>query len=241
MILVSLFLLTESSGPWNEEEQMAATQTVTDSYGTYYYIDSASSADRLTWPQMQTNATYFYNYCASKYPTWTLEAISAILGNVQSEGIMNPSQWEYGYGMSPDWGYGLVQWTPGSKFLNWCTENNLERTAMSSNIDRLEYERSTGIQYYATASYNFSFTSFLTEEHTVDELARAWLYNYERPGDPAATESIRVSQANTWYEFLSGQEPDPPDPPDPPGPGPDPTPLPSTGFKPCYYHRRKYD
>lgn len=234
-----LFLVLAVLPLSTEVDDMATTQSVTDQYGTYYYIDSSSSRDRLTWEQMQTNATYFKHYCDTNYPTWTLEAISAILGNVQSEGIMNPSQWEYGYGMSTDYGYGIVQWTPAAKYLDWAEANNFDRTALQYQIARLDFERQQGLQYYPTTAYNFSFTSFLTEAHTVDELARAWLYNYERPGDPAASEAIRVSQANTWFEYLSGDEPDPPIPPDPP-PEP-PTPIASSGLKPCYYHRRRYD
>lgn len=220
-----------------------ATQQVTDSFGTYYYIDSASSKDVLTWSQMQSNAKYFYNYCNFNYPNWTLNAISAILGNIQSEGIMNPSQWEYGYGMSLQYGYGLVQWTPATKYLNWCDENSYQRTAIISAILRLEYERSTGIQYYATSKYNFSFTSYLTDEtRTVDTLARAWLYNYERPLDPAASEETRVSNAETWYKFLSGSEPEPPTPPEPPLPPLPPEPQgASKRLKPCYYHRNIWE
>lgn len=220
-----------------------ATQSVTDAYGTYYYIDSASSRERLTWSQMQTNATYFHTYVAANHPTWTLNAMAAILGNVQSEGIMNPAQWEYGYGQSTAYGYGLVQWTPATKYLDWCTSTNKDRLAMGTAVDRFEWERANGEQYYPTSKYNITFTSFLTDSsHSVDTLARAWLYNYERPADPASTEGLRVSQANTWYEFLSGEEPDPPTPPDPPDPPIPPEPMTGTKrLKPCYYHKFKWD
>lgn len=220
-----------------------ATEQVTDGYGTYYYIDSASSKLVLTWDQMQSNAKYFYAYVKANYPTWCLNAICAILGNIQSEGIMNPSQWEYGYGQSLQYGYGLVQWTPATKYLNWVDENHYNRTAMIPAILRLEYERATGIQYYATSKYNFSFTSYLTDDsRSVDTLARAWLYNYERPLDPAASESTRVTNAERWYGILSGEDPNPPTPPGPPEPPLPPEPeTAAKRLKPCYYHRWKYD
>lgn len=189
--------------------------TVTDGYGTYYYIDSSSSRYRLTWEQMLTNGTYFHNYCADEYPDWTLQAISAMLGNIQSEGIMNPSQWEYGRNQSLDYGYGLVQWTPATKFLNWAEENGYVRTKISAQIERIAYEAANGIQWISTSDYPVSFEEFLSSEDAPATLASAWLYNYERPKYPGQTESSRRNQANVWYEYLSGEEPQPPQPPVP--------------------------
>ena len=34
-------------------------------------------------------------------------------------------------------------------------------------------------------------------------MALAWLYNYERPGDPGATKQDRIDAANYWYGILS--------------------------------------
>lgn len=195
---------------------MAETVTVDGTYGTYYYIDSSSSKDVLTWSQMQANSKYIYSWCTDKQPTWTLNAISAILGNMQSEGALNPSQWEYGKNKSLDYGYGLVQWTPATKFLDWAKENGLDNKSIDAEMQRLEYERANGIQYYKTGTYNYSFTEFLTGNRSVSELAAAWLYNYERPKNPAATKQQRINQANTWYKFLSGEDPNPPEPPVPP-------------------------
>lgn len=189
--------------------------TVNDEYGTYYYIDSSSSRDRLSWEQMLSNGTYFRNYCADKYPDWTLQAISAMLGNIQSEGIMNPSQWEYGRNKSLDYGYGLVQWTPATKFLNWAQENGYSRTQISGQVERIGYEAANSIQWISATSYPMSFEDFLSSEDSPSTLASTWLYNYERPKYPGQTEQARRNQANVWYEYLSGEEPDPPHPPIP--------------------------
>lgn len=202
---------------------MAETITVNSAYGTYYYIDSASASDVLTTEEMETNVQCMYNVISNRYPSWTVEAIAALCGNAQSEGALNPNQWEYGYGKSLSHGYGLWQWTPATKFLDWCTANSYPNNDILHQVIRLEYERASKIQYYQTSKYPFSFTSFLEGQHSVDELARAWLYNYERPGDPAASEIIRVERSNRWYAFLTGTEPEPPDPdfpdPDVPDPG----------------------
>lgn len=45
---------------------------------------------------------------------WTKQSVAGILGNIQSESGLNPDIW------SGDGGYGLVQWTPGSKLIDWC-------------------------------------------------------------------------------------------------------------------------
>lgn len=200
---------------------MANTIETTGRYGKYYYIDSSNSADRLTNAQMETNATYIYSWCRGEQPTWTGEAIAAICGNMQSEGILNPAQWEYGKNKRPTSGYGLVQWTPSTNFTDWANSEGLNVKAIDSQMQRIEYERVNGLQYYKTSAYNFSFTDFLTGNHTVDELARAWLYNYERPANPAGSEAIRVQRAENWYRVFEGEEPTPPGPnpgPDPPNP-----------------------
>lgn len=205
---------------------MAETVEVKSAYGTYYYIDSASQKDVLTTAQMEANVQVLFNVIADKFPSWRVEAIAALCGNAQSEGALNPNQWQYGYNKDPEQGYGLWQWTPATKFLDWCTENSYPNNDILHQVLRLEFERETKIQYYKTDKYPFSFTSFLEEEHSVDELARAWLYNYERPKDPASSESIRVERSNRWYEFLTGTSPEPPGPD--PDPDPDPQPEPKT-------------
>lgn len=197
---------------------MADVVEINDSYGTYYYIDSSSSRDVLSWAQMQGNATYFYTYASSNYPGWTLNAISAMLGNIQSEGIMNPSQWEYGRNKSTKYGYGLVQWTPATKFLGWADENGISRTSMGGQVERIGWEAANGAQWIETTKWPISFAEFLGSDMAVSDLASAWLYNYERPKNPESTEEVRQSRAETWYKFLSGIDPDPPDP-GPPDPG----------------------
>lgn len=207
---------------------MAEHVKVTDEFGDYYYIYSSSSKDVLTWKEKTENATYIYNFCRASFPTWTDKAIAAILGNVQSEGILNPAQWEYGKNERPSSGYGLVQWTPSTKFIDWAKGQALSITAISTQIKRLEYERKEGLQYYKTSAYPLTFTEFLSSSKSADYLAAAWLYNYERPANPQATISVRKRQALEWYKFITGIEPAPPDP------GPKPTNL-RKGMPILYY------
>lgn len=212
---------------------MATAVKVEDNYGAYYYIDSSSQRDVLTGTQMEANVSYIAVYCHTNYPTWTDNAIAAMCGNFRWEGILNPSQWQYGLGMSLDGGYGLGQWTPATKLLNWLSTLGIARTAISGQIDRVEWERANGEQYYKTASYPLTFTEFLTSTESPEYLASAWLYNWERPGDPGATESKRRTSAREWYDYITGGiiPPDPPDPPITTGKG-----LPI-----WMYHKNKYE
>lgn len=195
---------------------MADPVHVTDAFGSYWYINSDKVADRLSNSQMEENVTYIYNYIVSHYPTWTKSAIAAMCGNSESEGVLNPSQWQYGGGMKPGSGYGLFQWTPSTKYIQWAGDLHYDRTWMYAQIIRIEYERANRIQYYKTKDYPISFNDFLTGDYTPEYLAKAWLYNYERPADPAASEATRVARSKKWYEFIGGQ----------PGPGPGPGPSP---------------
>lgn len=198
---------------------MADTVTVNGTYGVYYYIDSSSSRDVLSWNQMCVNAKYFYSAVADIAPDWTLNAVSAMLGNIRYEGIMNPSQWQYGLNKSLNGGYGLVQWTPATKFIDWAAQQGFSRTSMDAEVMRIKYEvDNPSVQWIKTSKYPLSFEEFVTSQETPEYLASVWLYNYERPKDPLSTEKYRKEMARTWYEYLGGEDPDPPDPPEPPTP-----------------------
>lgn len=214
---------------------MAEVVLVTDSYGAYYYIDSSSSKDVLTRAQRDENALYIRNYCAAIYPSWTVNAVSAICGNFAHEGIMNPSQWEYGRGMSTKYGFGLGQWTPATKILNYLSGLGLPNYSIQGQMDRVNYESvNPGTQWIATSSYNLSMIEFLSSVESPAWLASAWLYDWERPKNPTSTEGIRQQEAEYYYQLFTGSEPPDP-PPVPPEPGI------KARMKPCFYHRYKYN
>ena len=66
--------------------------------------------------EMQNNAVLIWNYFKSQ--GWTLNSVAAMLGNMQSESTINPGIWE---NLDPiiSNGYGLVQWTPSTKYSEW--------------------------------------------------------------------------------------------------------------------------
>lgn len=170
----------------------------------------------LTKEEMEINATYIYNYLGAL--GWTANAIAGLLGNLQAESTINPGRYQ---GDDPSGaGWGLAQWTPKSKYTNWCDENGLVWYEMDSALKRLIYEMDEGIQFYKTDSYPITFKQFAVSEREPYWLGGAFLCNYERPAsvlyDPdsetydehlakrAASIQRRGNMANRWYEFLTG-------------------------------------
>ena len=73
--------------------------------GNYYLSES----------EMKNNAEMFYDRMRGY--GFSLNAIAGILGNVQYESSINPGIWE---SLDPyEGGYGLVQWTPYTKYSEW--------------------------------------------------------------------------------------------------------------------------
>lgn len=150
----------------------------------------------LSEAEMQNNAQLFYNNL--KGAGASINLISGILGNAQSESTINPGRTEVGGGG----GYGLLQWTPASKLIDWCNANGLNPADGDAQCARIRFEKDTGIQWGATGSYPLSFAQAWTSGESPEYLASAFLYNYERPLDPGATEIYRQSQARYWYNYL---------------------------------------
>ena len=207
----------------------------TGSYGKYYGSPWGSSSP-CNSSQMATNAKYIYAYLKAK--GWTANAVAGLLGNMQAESSINPGRWQSDkVDVGP--AYGIVQWDPHSKYINWCSEQGYsDPSEMDNNLARIIYELENQIQWYATSKYNFSFSEFATSKESPAYLGAAFVLNYERPADQSeSVQNYRGSLATAWYEVIIGTEPDNPDPdnPDPDNPNPD---NPEGGFG--TFKRRKY-
>lgn len=184
----------------------------------------------LNQSQMETNAIYIRNYLANR--GWTLNAIAGMLGNTQVESSHNPGIWQNLDEGNRNLGFGLVQWTPATKYLDWADANGYVRGSMEGNLQRILWELANGVQYYPTASYPETFREFTQSTKTAYYLGGAFLYNYERPKTPDPVS--RGNNATLWYNFLLGTEP--PDPP-PIDPWPWPPSTEKRGMPPWMYHR----
>ena len=169
---------------------------------------------------------------------WTVNAVSGLLGNIHVESHYNP--WRYqsddvqSFVSSQTWelGYGLVQFSPCRKYLH--NPQTSGYTGFDPNFSDRQGQPWDGMaqcyaidglpgQWIPTSSYPMSYAEFKSSTGNPGDLAMAFLLNYERPGDPSATETTRREMANYWYQYLSGQEPPGPGPG--PGPGPEPPPV----------------
>lgn len=186
--------------------------------GTYgnYYGSYIGESEPLTSAEMGVNAQYIYSYLTNK--GWTINAICGMLGNIQAESSMNPGRWQSEDVGNSSMGYGLVQWTPATKYIEWANAQSFtDYSEMDSNLARIIYEVENNLQWIATGSYNYSFKEFSTSNLTVSELAVAFLLNYERPADQSASvQAYRSSLAEAWYSTLTGSTPSTPDTPDTP-------------------------
>src|SRR5699024_12758930 len=90
---------------------------------------------------------------ADHFNGWSPESISALCGNMRHESSVNPNMYEFGYDWSADRGFGLVQWTPRSKYWNWALNNGYKESELrngNAQLDRIDYEMAKGIQWIAT-------------------------------------------------------------------------------------------
>lgn len=163
--------------------------------------DVTSGNFYLNRSQMQKNALYIYAYLRGM--GWTLEAIAAMLGNMEAESTINPGIWQNLDQGNYNGGFGLVQWTPATKYFDWCEENNLSPTDIDANLKRIIYEVENGLQWIPTAAHGMTFQAFTQSTAAVGTLAKAFLLNYERPADQSAeVQAYRAELAEYWYSFL---------------------------------------
>lgn len=167
------------------------------------------SANRfLTLAEMKVNAQYIMNYLLPL--GWTKNAISGMLGNMQTESTINPGIWESLDEGNMSRGFGLVQWTPASKYTNWADLNGLAWGDMDSNLLRILYEVEENIQWIHPS---MTFYQFTQSTDTPYNLGLMFLQYYERPADP--DQPNRGTQAEYWFNTLDGGGVvDPPDEPD---------------------------
>lgn len=183
-----------------------------------YYGNTYSTSNPLTKSQMEVNALYIYSYL--KHEGWSENAISALLGNMQAESTINPGRWQSDRvgGDSSGHGYGMVQWTPYTKYTNWCESAGYgDPSEMDSNLARIMYEVENNIQWYGTGDYyGMSFEEFSKSDESVGYLAVGFLLCYERPADQSASvQAYRKGLAEDWYTYLTGREPIDPNPDNP--------------------------
>lgn len=159
-----------------------------------------SSNRYLTKEEMTVNATYIMGEMTSQ--GWSKNAVAGMLGNMETESTINPGLWQSLNEGNMAGGYGLVQWTPASNYINWANSNGYDIGDINGQIARINFELENGLQYISTSEYPLSFQQFKTSNESPEYLASAFLKNYERAG--VEKEQERRNQARYWYDILEG-------------------------------------
>lgn len=183
--------------------------------GWYYVV--TNKAGQLDRYQIEENAESIYAQLLGY--GWELKPICAVLGNIQQESGMNPAQTQLGYPVDDEnAGYGLVQWTPASKYFTWCGGQDYSTRSGYYQVEAIETNAFGQYRDTPHTDYPLTYSEFKVDTtHTLEFLVKCWLVNYERAGIPALANRLRY--ANEWYDYFEGQEPPtPPEPPEPPEP-----------------------
>jgi hypothetical protein len=162
-------------------------------------FDGHSSSENLTSEQKQENVQMIYDYFTDL--GWSKEAICGLLGNMDWESGINPGRWQIAGS-----GYGLVQWDPSSKYLDWAAANGRGADSLSGQLDYLVYSMGLGRGEWleglagVPAGYRMISREFSLSGVAPGHLALVFMYCCKRPGKPHADE--RISLANYWYNFF---------------------------------------
>lgn len=191
-------------------------------YQTLWRYGSGGASEDLQWikgnkylnqSEMQNNAQIIYNYLHDK--GWSDNAIAAVLGNMQEESTINPGVWQ---NLTPNinMGYGLVQWTPSTKYTNWADSKGYAHDNGNAQLKWIDEEMTNSGEWLQNPNYPTyyeNYADFKTDTtHTVEWLTLCFLHSFERTTSHIQN---RVDNANAWYTYITGLTPQPPEPIDP--------------------------
>lgn len=153
---------------------------------------------------------------------WSLNAVSGVLGNMESESGYNPWRWQYRNGnddplpendpdiyVSSGKAYGLCQWDPASKYIvggqgyTGYGPNYSDKPGSASDGRAQMYFLNDHADYYPTTSYPETYAEYKVTLQSADYCAHAWFYNFER----GTWDEERVAAAEYWYETFGGVTP----------------------------------
>lgn len=164
-----------------------------------YPAEWYSSNAPLTDYEMRVNAQYILNYLRNR--GWTKEAVCGMLGNMEVESYINPGVWHGCIEGSA--AFGLVQWSPPSKFFNWADDNSYAYGNMIGQLQRLIYEVENREQYSEYGTTVYSFYDYTQSTLTAYELGRQFAWHYEDGNFSEGVANDRGSRATSWFNTLT--------------------------------------
>ena len=147
----------------------------------------------------QETAKQIWDYMTSN--GWSKQAVAALLGNMQSESGIIADRWESDIVGNLYGGYGLVQWTPATKYIDWANASGLNYATVTSQCKRLDWEVANNEQFYCPF---MTFQQFKVSQDTPENLAMIFIEYYERPANP--NQPNRAEQARYWYNLFVDTE-----------------------------------
>ena len=157
-----------------------------------------ASDEWLTDEKAEHNARLVYGYL--KLRGWSHNAICATLGNMNKESSINPGKHQF-YGP----GYGLVQWDPASKYLDWAAKNGYASDSMAGQlayfIASAQFGQGHWFSRYGYSDYYLPFNDYIVSDLPIAHLTAVMMHSYERPGIPHLEE--RIEYAEFWNVYFS--------------------------------------
>ena len=150
---------------------------------------------------------------------WTTESISAVIGNMCAEGAMNPWRWQSDIIVGPSdfWsmqhGYGLAGFTPAGKYIedpqaqtySGYAPNYLGHAGNATDgAAQIQFIMDNPQYYQVHTAYPMTFTQFSQSTAAPSYLSDVWLYNFEQPSNPSATQQYRRDCSDYWYQLFQG-------------------------------------
>ena len=171
------------------------------------------------------NATKIYNWASNLM--WSLNAIAAVLGNMQVESGLDPacSYPRIGTTMEtidndhalnhPNNAYGLVQWKGQSsaapitnQLVSYAIRYNTQWYDGNIQLQRLEWEYNSNVKFHPQTvdGIYWTFASFSTSVQSPETLAKVWMVCYE---GTYSVLSNRQNNARMWYDYFDDNPPEP--------------------------------
>ena len=188
-------------GFYKTKEEIKPEPTPT---GEWFIPGDINNTRPLTEEESKKNWLAFWQFFKAK--GWTANAVSGILGNSYYESTVNPNRWEGDIPFAQpvaSRGYGLVQWTPWTKIIDWLKEKGYYPDVSKFGVgecERIQWEMENNQQWIATATYPESFRDFSVSTKDPYTLAIEFLANYERPADP--NQPQRGTKAREIYDYI---------------------------------------
>lgn len=121
---------------------------------------------------------------------------------METESNINPGIWQSLKKDNMEGGFGLVQWTPATKLIDWADNKGLDYEDIDTQLERILLEvEEDYLQWNKNLNdFNMSFKEFSKSTEKVSDLTKVFLKSYEQAGVEVSAE--RIEQAEKWFNWF---------------------------------------